>query len=238
MEKVSIIIPFYNCPYVDQAIESALNQTYPTIEVIVVNDGSTKYTDKVKKYLGKIKYIVKGNGGTATALNTGIKHATGDYFSWLSSDDIYHPEKISKQLQYLREKQANVVYSPVIYINSRSEPTSQSIGVSYTNKAFFLDHLLKGCFINGCSVLLKMAVFSRVGLFDETFPYAHDYDFWIRVAQQYDFHYLNEPLIYYRVHENMGTKKHVGVINGEIYRIQTKYYQILTRMIRNENEIK
>jgi glycosyltransferase involved in cell wall biosynthesis len=234
MEKVSIIIPFYNCKYVDQAIESALKQTYPNVEVIVVNDGSTKYIDKVKKYFGRIKYIEKGNGGTGTALNTGIKHATGTYFSWLSSDDIYHPEKISKQLRYMREKRAYAVYSPVIFINSTSQPTSQSIGVSYSNKALFLEQLLRGCFINGCSVLLKMDVFTKVGLFDETFPYAHDYDLWIRVAQHYDFHYLNEPLIFYRVHEDMGTKKHVDVINGEIYRIQNKYHRILTRMIRNE----
>jgi glycosyltransferase involved in cell wall biosynthesis len=61
MEKVSIIIPFYNCQYVDRAIESAIQQTYPNIEVILVNDGSTQLTDKVKK----IKYIEKGNNGNS-----------------------------------------------------------------------------------------------------------------------------------------------------------------------------
>lgn len=238
MEKVSIIIPFYNCPYVDQAIESALQQTYPNIEIIIVNDGSTQYTDKVKKYSEKIKYIEKENGGTATALNLGIKHATGDYFSWLSSDDIYHPEKIAKQLSFMRETQANAVYSPVIFIDSKSKPTSQSTGVYYSDKSLFLSLLLTGCFINGCSVLLKMDVFSKVGLFDKSFPYAHDYDLWMRVVQHYDFQYINEPLVFYRVHANMGTKKHVDVINEEIRRIQGKYRNVLLRMISDERKNK
>jgi teichuronic acid biosynthesis glycosyltransferase TuaG len=234
MEKISIIIPFYNCQYVDRAIESALQQTYPNIEVILVNDGSTQFTDKVKKYVGKIKYIEKGNGGTATALNMGIKHSTGDYFSWLSSDDMYHPEKISKQLSFMLANQTSAVYSPAIHIDSKGEPISQSIGTFFSDKILFLNHLQKGCFINGCSVLLKMDVFSKVGLFDDTLPYTHDYDFWIRVAQHYDFHYLNEPLIYYRVHEEMGSKKHNDAINQEIMMLQKKYRRLLISMIKNE----
>jgi glycosyltransferase involved in cell wall biosynthesis len=234
MEKVSIIIPFYNCPYVDQAIESSLQQTYSNIEVILVNDGSTQFTDKIKKYLGKIKYIEKENGGTATALNLGIKNATGNYFSWLSSDDIYHPEKIAKQLRFMLEQQTNAVYSPVIFIDSQSKPTSRAIGVSYSNRALFLNHFLQGCFINGCSVLLNMDVFSKSGLFDETFRYAHDYDLWIRIAQHYDFQYLNEPLVFYRVHEEMGTRKHINAVNTEARMIQQKYYNVLLNMIRDE----
>lgn len=234
MEKVSIIIPFYNCPYIDQAIESALQQTYPNIEIIVINDGSTQFIDKVKKYCGIIKYIEKENGGTATALNLGIKYATGDYFSWLSSDDIYHPEKIEKQLAFMLENQTHAVYSPVIFIDSKSEPISQPIGVPYSDRILFLRQLLKGCFINGCSVLLKMDVFSKVGLFDETFRYAHDYDFWIRIAQHYDFQYINEPLVFYRIHTEMGTKKHINIINREVRAIQRKYRNVLLNMIKDE----
>lgn len=234
MEKVSIIIPFYNCPYVDQAIESALQQTYPNIEIVLVNDGSTQFIDKVEKYFGKIKYIEKENGGTATALNVGIKNATGNYFSWLSSDDIYHPEKIAKQLSFMLENQANAVYSPVIFIDSQSKPISQAIGVSYSDKALFLRHFLKGCFINGCSVLLRMDAFSKAGLFDETFLYAHDYEFWIRIAQHYNFQYLNEPLVFYRIHAEMGTQKHINTINREIRMVQKKYRNVLLKMIRGE----
>lgn len=102
MEKVSIIIPFYNCQYVEKAIESALNQTYQNIEVIVVDDGSTKYIERITPYLDSIHYIQKKNGGTASALNTGIRYATGEYFAWLSSDDLFKPDKISKQLKFMK----------------------------------------------------------------------------------------------------------------------------------------
>ena len=67
--KVSIIIPFYNCPYVDQAIKSALDQTYENIEIVVIDDGSTNYTEKSMPFKDKIIYIRKENGGIATALD-------------------------------------------------------------------------------------------------------------------------------------------------------------------------
>ncbi|WP_328097470.1 glycosyltransferase family A protein [Peribacillus frigoritolerans] len=79
---MSIIVSFFNCPYIDEALESLMNQTYKNIEIIVVNDGSTIYSDKIIPYLDKIIYIEKGNGGTACALNMGIRNATGDYLCW------------------------------------------------------------------------------------------------------------------------------------------------------------
>lgn len=81
--KVSIVIPFYNCAYIEQAVHSAIHQTYPHIEVIVVDDGSTEHVERLQPFMDSIRYIRKENGGTATALNEGIKHATGDYFVWL-----------------------------------------------------------------------------------------------------------------------------------------------------------
>jgi len=94
--KVSIIIPVYNgSNYMQEAINSALNQTYSNLEVIVINDGSTDDTDKIAKSFGqKIKYYQKDNGGVSTALNLGIEKMNGEYFSWLSHDDVYMPTKI------------------------------------------------------------------------------------------------------------------------------------------------
>lgn len=102
---VSIIIPVYNgANYIREAIDSALNQTYDNIEVIVVNDGSR---DKGKtegialSYGNKIRYYSKPNGGVATALNLGIEKMRGEYFSWLSHDDMYTPEKIAYEVEQL-----------------------------------------------------------------------------------------------------------------------------------------
>ena len=94
--KVSIIIPVYNGEkYVKSAIQSALKQTYKNIEIIVVNDGSTDNTDKVvQQFKNKIIYLKKENGGVSSALNLGLLYMTGDYFSWLSHDDIYKKNKV------------------------------------------------------------------------------------------------------------------------------------------------
>ena len=88
--KVSIIIPCYNGEkYLKNAIDSALSQSYENIEVIVVNDGSEDDTEKIAlEYGKKIRYFKKKNGGVSSALNLGIKEMEGEYFSWLSHDEL------------------------------------------------------------------------------------------------------------------------------------------------------
>ena len=102
---VSIVIPVYNgSNYMREAIDSALNQSYDNIEVIVVNDGSTDNgaTEAIAlEYGDRIRYIAKENGGVATALNEGIKAMKGDYFSWLSHDDWISSEKIKNLINSL-----------------------------------------------------------------------------------------------------------------------------------------
>ncbi len=102
---VSIVIPVYNgANYVAEAIDSALAQTYSRIEVLVINDGSNDNNatrDIALSYGERIRYIEKENGGVASALNRGIKEMNGDYFSWLSHDDLYFPQKVQTQVDFL-----------------------------------------------------------------------------------------------------------------------------------------
>ena len=101
---VSIVIPVYNgSNYMREAIDSALAQTYERVEVIVVNDGSTDDTEQIALSYGeRIRYFRKENGGVSSALNLGIKEMKGEYFSWLSHDDVYTPDKIEVQIDALR----------------------------------------------------------------------------------------------------------------------------------------
>ena len=114
--KVSIIIPVYNgSDYLKEAIESALAQTYKNTEIIVINDGSKDNgaTENIALSFGKkICYFRKSNGGVASALNFGIRKMTGDYFSWLSHDDIYLPKKLQKQVNLiLKSPPKTFIYS-------------------------------------------------------------------------------------------------------------------------------
>ncbi|MGC4375442.1 glycosyltransferase [Fictibacillus sp. Mic-4] len=233
MDKVSIIIPFYNCPYIDRAIKSALNQTYSNIEVIVVNDGSILYTDKVKSFLHSIRYIEKANGGTASALNAGIKSATGDYFTWLSSDDIYDPKKVERQMKKMKETGARISYMSYFLIDENDRVTSPKIGVHHPTRELFCKHMMKGCFINGCTVMADMNIFNEMGMFDESLPYTHDYDLWLRILPKYHFYYIDEPLVYYRVHDQMGTKRHAEKINDEIKYVQQTHYGALSQFLQD-----
>ena len=99
---VSIVIPVFNGEnYLKDAIDSAINQTYSNCEIIVVNDGSSDATEKIAKSYGKkIRYYKKENGGVSTALNLGLEKMTGDYFSWLSHDDLYKRDNQERFLVY------------------------------------------------------------------------------------------------------------------------------------------
>lgn len=103
--QVSIIIPVYNgSNYMREAIDSAMNQTYTNIEVIVVNDGSNDNgrTDEIARSYGtRIRYFTKENGGVSSALNLGIQNMRGEYFSWLSHDDVYTPNKVEDEVAAL-----------------------------------------------------------------------------------------------------------------------------------------
>ena len=117
---VSIVIPVYNgSNYMREAIDSALSQTYPNIEIIVVNDGSTDNTREIAlSYGDKIRYFEKENGGVSTALNLAIDNMRGEYFSWLSHDDVYYPNKVKAEIDALRTSgnMEQAVYSGFDYL--------------------------------------------------------------------------------------------------------------------------
>ncbi|WP_248893684.1 glycosyltransferase family 2 protein [Bacillus methanolicus] len=235
--KVSIVIPFFNCQYVNQAIESALNQTYQNIEVIVINDGSTQYVERVTSFLNdnrKINYIEKGNGGTASALNLGIKNMQGDYFVWLSSDDLFTKDKIEKQLHFMEINGYKFSYTNYSLINEVGAKTAERAGVIHPTRKALLAQLQKGCPINGCTVMMSREVINTIGLFDESLTCAQDYDYWLRAIQQYQFGFLNEPLTLYRVHNLMGSHTKRARQRLESTYLVRKYSQTLRRMFMHE----
>ena len=148
LPKVSIVIPVYNgSDYLDKAIQSALNQSYQNVEIIVVNDGSNdggKTAEIAGSYGDKIRYIEKENGGVSSALNRGIEAMTGEYFSWLSHDDEYRNEKIEKQVDALRA-----------FKNDRVIALCDTL--RFTQDA----DMWKRIFLNGYSLLVDKTIYAR-----------------------------------------------------------------------------
>lgn len=230
-DLVSIVIPFYNCNYVDRAVMSALNQTYKNTEIILVDDGSTKHTEKLAPFMGEIKYIKKENGGTATALNKGIQNASGDYFVWLSSDDLFHPEKVERQLDFMKREKAMFSFTNFHWINHKNAIIKPSVSPKFPNKLSFYKFMKKGCPINGSTVMIDLEVLSDIGLFDDKLKYTHDYDLWNRIALKYDMEFLDYALTFYRIHQEMGTRKHSDAIKKEEEIVQNQYSKELDQLI-------
>lgn len=212
---VSIVIPVYNGEnYMRMAIDSALAQTYRNIEVIVVNDGSNDKgkTDAIAKSYGdRIRYISKSNGGCASALNIGIANMNGEYFSWLSHDDIYLPNKIERQVNILfsLSNRDTIIYGGYEVINSDSvsQYTVQVERVLPLEKRNIpLLPLLRGL-IHGCTLLIPRKYFTEIGVFDESLPSTQDYALWFNIFRIAPLHFDDRILVQSRVHPEQGTHK-------------------------------
>jgi len=210
---VSIVIPVYNgANYMREAIDSALKQTYPNIEVIVINDGSNDNgeTESIAlSYGNKIRYFKKENGGVATALNMGIQEMQGEYFSWLSHDDLYYPDKIERQINELRRynDKTMIVNGDFDFFD---EDLQEIIPIRHLNRysrekledSFFI--ILEDC-IHACALLIHRSHFERVGMFDEKLRVTQDMDLWFRMFRGQKLIYMENPLSVYRLHGERGT---------------------------------
>lgn len=210
--RVSIIIPVYNgANYMREAIDSALAQTWPETEVIVVNDGSTDggaTLDIARSYGDRITLVDKPNGGVASALNAGLAAMTGEIFCWLSHDDRHHPEKTAVQVEewIARGRPIEVLYSNYRLIDAKGS-TITDVALDHSmleSKPLYA--LLRGS-IHGCSVFIPKVIFDEVGGFDETLPTTQDYDLWRRIIARHPFRHMPRTLIDSRWHDEQASKK-------------------------------
>ena len=212
---VSIVIPVYNgSNYLREAIECALAQTYKNLEIIVVNDGSTDDTEQIALSFGdKIRYIAKPNGGTSTALNLGIANMRGEYFSWLSHDDLYYPQKIERNVEALSklENKDTIIISDVdgMTDHTRTFPTAlyQQHRDAYPRRNSSWLYPVVYNKTHGCTHLFSKKVFETVGLFDVNERVAHDFEFYYRAFAKFPHYYIDEPLVTARESSNRTGKR-------------------------------
>lgn len=213
--KVSIIIPVYNgADYLSQAINSALAQTWKNLEVIVVNDGSKDdhATARIaRSYGGRIRYLEKPNGGVASALNMGIENMTGEYFSWLSHDDLYLPGKIAHQMRIVTKSgnPQQLVAGGYYIIDEERHPIAlMDFYRLYPKKKletplFPVFH----CAVNGCTLLIHRSHFERVGMFNESLFTTQDYDLWFRMLRGQKLIYSRRIDVVSREHKEQTSRR-------------------------------
>jgi glycosyltransferase involved in cell wall biosynthesis len=202
---VSVVIPNYNYGrYLAQALDSVLAQSYPHLEIIVVDDGSTDESEAVlREYNGQIRIIRQRNQGVSAARNRGIQDSRGDLLAFLDADDCWHPRKLERQLPLLLNPAVGMVCSGFEYVDTGG----RRLG---TNAARRRGRVLRDLALLrspavlavGSSALIPRKCFDRVGLFDTMLSTSADWDLSRRIACHYEIEVIQEPLVSYRIHHS------------------------------------
>lgn len=226
---VTIVIPVFNgASYVSQAIESALNQTYDNLEIIVVNDGSPDNSEEViAPYMNRVRYFKKSNGGVSTALNYALKQMKGIWFSWLSHDDLYLPDKITSQIKTLNElldsdpdcdieKHVLICQDQRIDEKGNILPRRGSTHPEYNNQYELVAKEVIDYSIGGCTVLASKRAYEDMGGFDETNRTISDADMWFRlILNGYTFDFDDTVLVQSRYHKDMVSIQRSDLVSKE-----------------------
>lgn len=217
--KVSIVIPVYNGEnYIAQAIRSALAQDYSDLEILVIDDGSTDKTADICKSFNddRIRYIHKANGGVSSALNLGIQEMKGEYFSWLSHDDLYEPNKVSEEVNFL--KGSNLLHSKTIVFSDYELIDEAgfhitSVRIDSSNVEKKQEYVILEGKIDGLSLLIPKTAFNECGLFSTNLTAIQDYDLWWRFLKKYTFVHLDKILVSTRCHSKQVTNTSPKVLS-------------------------
>ncbi len=224
---VSVIIPAFNASvYIERTLRSAARQTYETLEIIVVNDGSTDSTAKLVEQMAqgdrRIRLLSTSNRGVSAARNTGIAASSGQFVAFLDADDLWHPTKIEKQVNALicLSPQWAAVYALHYVINSDDEIIAP--GRSNTARGYiFARHLTFKYVGNGSTLLVRREVALEIGGFDGSFAAAgiggcEDFDFELRLAAHYCIEVIPERLIGYRRYRGNMSSNHAQMARGAL----------------------
>jgi len=212
---VSVVIPVYNRSHlVGRAISSVLQQTYPSFEIVVVNDGSTDCTPKTVADLAssdsRVRYFSHPwNKGAQAARNTGILHSRGEWLAFQDSDDEWMPGKLEKQIHILGTRGYDPfvsIYTNGLQLNHQSQEVHSLDLPDIAGKEGYARILSRsGPLFQG--LLVSKLAMERIGYLDENVPAHQEWDTAIRLARHCRFVYLHEPLFTYHVESGHSLSK-------------------------------
>ncbi len=208
MPRASVVIPAYNQGrFLAEAVGSALHQTLPDVEVIVVDDGSTDETPSICADLAtrpRVTIIRQANAGLPAARNRGLAASRGEFVCFLDSDDVLLPTHLAQLVAACgSDAQVGFAYGDVQMVDESGQPSSSfSVGASRrTTSGDILESLLIGGYFPPHAVVVRRAVLDQVGAFDDALGGHADYELWLRIAAAgYQAVYVDERLAKYRVY--------------------------------------
>lgn len=218
MPLVSVIIPTHNrADVLGRAVASVLAQTWTDFELIVVDDGSTDHTAAVLAEFDdpRLTGMHQENKGVSAARNLGIRASSGRFIALLDSDDSWLPDKLARQLAFMRESGMEISQTDEIWIRdgARVNPCRKHAKLA----GWFLERSLELCLISPSCVLFSRALWEELGPFDERLPACEDYSLWLRVGLRYPVGLIPEALtIKTGGHADQLSRRIIGL---DLYRI-------------------
>lgn len=206
---MSAVVPAYNAAaFIERTLQSVCRQSWSDLEILVVDDGSRDGTADIVRRMAvedpRIRLLAQENQGVSAARNQGIRHARGDYIALLDADDLWMPEKISRQMQVFADspRQVGLVYTQSVRIFEDGRPPIYSGGGEAEGRVFF--PLMIGNFLQNASTpLIRRTCFDKAGLFNLEFRKqgaqgCEDWDIYLRIAEHYEFRVIRDYLTGYR----------------------------------------
>ncbi len=238
MPLVSVVIPTYNRrDSVREAIASAVAQSYPDVEVIVVDDGSDDGTAEVVREFQEfqefeaVQYVYQANRGVSAARNVGVARARGELIAFLDSDDLWQPDKLAHQVALFQEhSDVQICQTDEIWLRNgvRVNPHQKH---RKTGGDIFARSLAL-CLVSPSAVMMRRALFERVGGFDETLPACEDYDLWLRITARMSVHFIALPLVVKRGgHADQLSRRFWGM---DRFRVQALCQLLESRVLAEE----
>jgi len=205
--RVSIVLPTYNgSKYLPLSIQSCLSQTFPNLELIVVDDGSSEDIPAVVSSFDdrRIRYFRHDrNLQIAEALNTGFRHSTGQLLTWTSDDNMYAATALEEMVWMLQSyPDVGLVYADRYIFGDTPTKPQPAVRRSSPPRRLAQENVVGPCF------LYRREVYEAIGNYNCDVFLAEDYDYWIRVAQRFRLQRLLKPVYFYRFHKESLTARY------------------------------
>ncbi len=232
--KISIVLPCYNgAPTLNLAIESCIKQDFVDWELIIVDDCSTDNTLEVANDYSKKDSRIKvfhntTNKKLPASLNEGFRHASGEYLTWTSDDNILLPNMLTVLSQYLdNHNETQMVVGEYSIINEKGRVIKHNNVYNNINQQIFLNNYLGGCF------MYRKTAANKIGIYNEKMFLVEDYDYWIRMALYGKIDVVHKPLYLYRVHSKSLTSTRKKEIKQKLLELRLLHYNDIEKKLHD-----
>lgn len=236
---VSVILPVWNREaWIERAVASVQSQTYPRVELLVVDDGSTDGTSRVLDAFGRSLTVLRqAHRGPYAARNLGLRHAAGELIAFIDSDDAWYPRRLERQLPLLRDPEVGLVFGDATQVEyGRGAPAPRvytAFQITPPRRGWVMEHFAYGNFIPTSSALVRRRCFQELGGFRDSTRQSADYAMWFRIAGRYKLDYVDDPVFEYAVHAGGLSRDLLAALHARLELFGTMLAEAPDRRLRD-----